>query len=238
MKCVACGYQKFRQRGSKKGYDLQQCCRCGTVVLDPLPEEEEVVGLYESSYHMTGHYMRKADKKIRRSRRRIERLKKLANGNRFLDVGCSVGMTVEAAVAGGFDATGIDLDAPAVEIAKGRVPGADFAATSIEEMSRSGETFDVIYTAEVIEHTTDPKSFVRSLLRLMRPKGLVFLTTPDAGHWRVPKALPEWNEVNPPFHIYLFSQQALRTLFTSHGFDHIWFKFNIKPGIRLFARAP
>lgn len=42
-----------------------------------------------------------------------------------------------------------------------------------------GETFDTVISCETIEHLPDPVAALRELLRVLRPGGLLFLTTPN-----------------------------------------------------------
>jgi 2-polyprenyl-3-methyl-5-hydroxy-6-metoxy-1,4-benzoquinol methylase len=43
------------------------------------------------------------------------------------------------------------------------------------------ETFDLVVSMDVIEHVPDPRPWVRDIVRMMRPGGRLFLTTPNYG---------------------------------------------------------
>ena len=235
FRCRICDRTDSVHRGHRDGYDFLQCLHCGTVVIDPLPTPEILDEVY-SRYRTTDRYMSKREKKVKRSRRRIARLRKLAPGNRFLDVGCSLGYTVEAAIEMGLDAYGIDIDPVTVKMAQDSFGANRFAAVTISDLAERGETFDLLYTAETIEHTLDPHGFMAAASRLLNPGGLLYLTTPDAGHPRVPKDFMAWNEVQPPIHIFHLTKPALTMMLGRHGMSLIKFQLNLKPGIRLLAR--
>ena len=233
--CRICGNVEFTDRGRRDAYSLHECTRCGTVVIDPLPTPEELTEAY-TRYSMTASYRRKETKKIRRARRRLVRLRRHVAGNRVLDVGCNLGYTVAAASELGMDAYGIDIDPDTIRLAREAFGAGRFEAITVQDYAKRGDRFDIVYTAETIEHTLDPHGFMAALAALLEPGGLLYLTTPDAGHFRVPGDLPRWNEVDPPFHIYLMTKTALTMMLPRHGLSLVKFQFNPKPGIRLLAR--
>jgi 2-polyprenyl-6-hydroxyphenyl methylase/3-demethylubiquinone-9 3-methyltransferase len=53
----------------------------------------------------------------------------------------------------------------------------DYRAMTAEELAARGETFDVILNMEVIEHVADPRDFVKTCGKLLRPDGLIFIAT-------------------------------------------------------------
>ena len=218
-----------------KNFDFKQCIGCGFRFVDPMPAAEFLTGFY-NRFHITQNYMLKKEKKIRRSRRRIRRLRKAATGREFLDVGCNVGLTAEAARLEGFTASGIDVDGHAVTLAQRTFPGPSFHAAAAEAFSETGLKFDVVYCSEVIEHLPEVRSFARALAALTRTDGLLYLTTPDAGHYRVPGNFMEWAAVKPPEHLCWFSRNNLKLLFEQNGFTIVNFAFDLKPGIKMLAR--
>jgi len=93
------------------------------------------------------------------------------------------------------------------------------------------------YCSEVIEHLRDFKPFVRALARLTAERGLVYLTTPDAGDFRLPRDLERWPEIKPPEHLSWFRRRHLADLFGAEGLA-VRFQVSWKPGIRMLARRP
>ena len=105
-------------------------------------------------------------------------------GARVLDVGCGGGILAESLARLGADVTAIDAGAANIEIARahaardpdlrGRLR---YEATTAEALGERGETFDCVTSLEVIEHVTDPLAFVKSLGKLVRPGGALFIST-------------------------------------------------------------
>jgi 2-polyprenyl-3-methyl-5-hydroxy-6-metoxy-1,4-benzoquinol methylase len=235
--CKAChaSLDKTLTRGHKNGYDLLPCAACGTVTVAPFPTTDELMHFYQS-YKGSAVYKPKQASKIRRATRRIRRLTDYTPGRKFLDVGCNQGFAVKAALDLQLDAQGIDIDAAAIESAGQSFGQQHFTASSVEQHMRAGNKADIIYTSEVIEHVPDPDSFAQALAGILNPGGVVYLTTPDGGHWRVPKDFASWRMVTPPSHIVYFTRAGIRSLFARHGLHIEKFFFTLKPGIRLIAR--
>ncbi len=236
--CKACGaaLEGGCAAGHKDGYDLLKCPGCGTVTISPFPTNEDLMKFYQD-YKDKADYRAKEKKKVRRALRRIGRMTKLARGKRFLDVGCNYGFAVQAALRLGLDAEGIDIDGAAVASDKERIGEACFSKASVEEWAASrGPSYDMVYTSEVIEHVPDPGIFVESLSRLLAKGGILYLTTPDAGHFCVPRHLEEWKEVFPPEHIVYFTRKGMRHLFEKNGLKVVKFFFCLKPSLRVLAR--
>jgi 2-polyprenyl-3-methyl-5-hydroxy-6-metoxy-1,4-benzoquinol methylase len=210
------------------------CPNCTLTQLDPMPTEALLTEFYQFYYANQG-YAQKQEKKIRRTRSRLKRLKSFISQGRFLDIGCNVGYAVEAARLEGFDATGIEIDADSVRYACEHFPHNRYHVSKIADFTPD-KAFDLVHTTEVIEHVPDPQSFVRHLARLVTPGGYLYLTTPDAGHFRRPGHFVEWKEVKPPEHVIWQTKKSLRIALTQHGFTDLRFFLNMKPGIRLLAK--
>ncbi len=210
------------------------CTSCGVIRIDPQPTPQ-MLGDFYQNYYGSSDYSRKQDKKIARALKRLKSIRRHVKGGQFLDVGCNVGFAVEAARRAGFNATGIEIDSKAVDYAKINFPGNEFFATTIEQFG-STHTYDLVYCTEVIEHVTDPVAFAKHLARLTAPGGHLFLTTPDAGHWRVPKPFVSWAEVKPLEHINWQTRKSLSKLLMDAGFERPRVSFNLKPNLRILAR--
>jgi SAM-dependent methyltransferase len=232
--CRACGATLTTKVGEKNGYKLLRCGDCRSVMALPLPSEEELADYYDN-YHGTEHYAGKREKKMARARRYLRRLGRLTPGRRFLDVGCNLGFTVAAARELGMQAHGIDVDARTVARAREMFGRDAFDTVTVEEFARWGKSFDIVFASEVIEHVREPRSFAEALRKLTAPGGVVFVTTPDAGHLRVPRKFESWTAVKPPQHLAYFSREGLKRLFDRAGMGGFEFWMNFKAGIRMTA---
>ncbi len=236
--CKACGnaINTGNQIGHARGYDLLRCPACATVVVNPWPTVAELMAFYQS-YKGTSDYRKKAKRKVQRATRRLRKVASRAPGKRLLDVGCNYGFTVKAGLDLGLDARGIDIDATAVA-ASVETFGQHFECVAVQDYAARGETADMIYTAEVVEHVPDPDSFIAAIAKILVPNGVLYLTTPDAGHFTVPKNFATWHHVMPPEHITYFTRKGIAQLLAKHGLKVEKFFFTFKDGMRLIARKP
>ncbi|MEE2694614.1 MAG: class I SAM-dependent methyltransferase [Pseudomonadota bacterium] len=234
--CQICDGQNAPLYVIKEELCLYKCRDCGLVYLDPMPSPECISSLYSDAYRgTTTGYFTKAEKKLRRARRLLKKLRNKSIGNRFLDIGCNGGFAMEAARESGFSAHGIELDAASLDYARRHFPQNEYFMGTVQEY-QAKIPFDVVYCSEVIEHIPDVNSFLSAIAQLMKPSAILYLTTPDIGHWRRPKNIHAWDAFCPPSHCLYFTPSNLTRLLTSHGFDIIKVRWAWKPGIRLYAR--
>ncbi len=234
--CKACATPLAADRkiGHARGHDLLRCPDCATVVVDPWPTVEQLVDFYQS-YEGSTDYRKKAVRKGQRATRRLKKVAARAPGKRLLDVGCNYGFTVKAGMNIGLDARGIDIDAAAVN-ASIETFGPHFECVAVQDYAARGESADMIYTAEVVEHVSDPDGFIAAIAMILVPNGALYLTTPDAGHFTVPRDFSTWHNVMPPEHITYFTRKGIKHLLGRHGLKVEKFFFTLKDGMRLLAR--
>lgn len=100
--------------------------------------------------------------------------------SRVLDVGCSDGSFGALARARGHTVVGVDIvkhDGVAERL-DGFVE-ADLNAP----MPDTGERFDVVVAADVLEHVIDPARLLGEITERLRPGGTILVSVPNFGHW-------------------------------------------------------
>lgn len=102
-------------------------------------------------------------------------------GLRVLDIGCGGGLVAEPLTRLGASVTGIDPGAETIAAAKAHAQGAGlkiaYEATTAEALVDQGRTFDAVLLLEVVEHVPDVPAFLKRLSPLVRPGGIMLLST-------------------------------------------------------------
>jgi 2-polyprenyl-6-hydroxyphenyl methylase/3-demethylubiquinone-9 3-methyltransferase len=102
-------------------------------------------------------------------------------GLRLLDIGCGGGLIAEPMARLGFEVTAIDATEKNIHVAHAHAEdqglAIDYRHAAAEDLVAAGEQFDAVLTLEVIEHVSDPASFLGSVGELVRPGGAVLLST-------------------------------------------------------------
>lgn len=103
------------------------------------------------------------------------------SGLKILDIGCGGGLICEPLARMGAHVTGIDPAHESIEAARQHAKGQgldiDYQARRAEDLVAEGRTFDVVLCLEVVEHVPDVGAFLQSIAPLVRPGGLMILST-------------------------------------------------------------
>jgi SAM-dependent methyltransferase len=111
---------------------------------------------------------------------RLERaLDRPVRGLTLLNLGCGTGGFNVAAGEAGAAAWGVDVDAEAVAIARGRLPRERIVRAAAERLPFPEKTFDLVYCVSTLEHVADRAAALREMARVLRHDGRLYLHTPS-----------------------------------------------------------
>lgn len=93
-----------------------------------------------------------------------------------LNVGCSTGIIDTWLAPHVGRVTGIDIDAPAVDVARKHcdVPNAEFRVGDAMQLDFPDASFDVVVCAQVYEHVPDPARMMAEIHRVLVPGGVCY----------------------------------------------------------------
>ncbi len=159
----------------------------------------------------------------------------LPAGARVLDLGCGNGSFLSLFRNRGWQLYGTDFSTAGIAIATHHFPGIHFVladATSHplpEFLANQLGSFDALISTEVIEHLYDPATFLRNAYSLLRPGGILVLSSPYHGYLKnlslafTGKLDRHFDALRHHGHIKFFSRQTLSSALTQAGFENLRF---------------
>lgn len=213
-------------------YTIGECPGCKIVYLLDPPSRQQLEELYSIGY-FEGDLARRGYQSYSEDRRILEvnfaatlrevlaalSVKDKRPGG-LLEIGCAYGYFLNLARPHFESVQGIEFSADAGHYAQ-RELGLNVAIGDLQEVALPDQAFDVVALWDVIEHLSDPKSVVKKISRLLKDGGDVFLTTGDVRSLYSRMAGKRWRLINPPQHLFYFSEPTLRKLFEDEGFEVI-----------------
>lgn len=138
---------------------------------------------------------------------------KFVAGKTVLDIACGTGFGMKIlSEAGAATVVGIDLSTEALTEADSQeVFGTSLCRADGTRLPAAPAAFDVITSFETLEHIEDDQRFVDELRRVLRPEGLLILSTPNALHTRPTDGIPK-----NPFHVREYEPRQLHDLLRTY----------------------
>lgn len=152
----------------------------------------------------------------------LERRKNDPPRPKLLDLGCGGGAFLAAALEAGWEASGIDFDAKAVEGARRR--GLDVSVGGLETVADRAGQYDAVTLSHVIEHLHDPAGALRTIRHILKPGGRLYVETPNLDSIGRRLYGRHWRGLEPPRHLVLFNRRGLAALLAREGFEAIRFR--------------
>ncbi|KQX70041.1 hypothetical protein ASD06_00810 [Angustibacter sp. Root456] len=131
-----------------------------------------------------------------------------------LDAGCGEGYGCAAVGEVAAAVLGADYDAPALDRARRRHRGATFLRTNLVALPVADAAVDVVLSLQVIEHIWSPDQLLAETVRVLRPGGLLALTTPNRETFS--PGLARGEPPTNPFHVREYDAEELGALVGRH----------------------
>lgn len=197
---------------------LYRCRECGFLACLDMGE---VLSHYEALEDP--EYEAGRDERAMQSDRLLSEVEQHVPQGRLLDVGAGAGITVERALARGWDAEGVEPSAWLCERAterglpvhRGTLPHPDVAGP-----------YDAVVLVDVVEHVTAPVELLREAAALLAPGGAVFVVTPDVASFAARLLGRRWWHVRVA-HVGYFTKPTLSLALARAGLQAVAFS---RPG--------
>ncbi len=204
------------------------------------PTSEELQKYYADKYYQEGkgsyelqyskdeltYFQAKLEQRLAILQRQVPQFCGETKGS-ILDVGCGEGFALAFFRKNGWSVKGIDFSSAGVE---SKNPNCmDVLATGdifalLQAEIKAGNTYDVIWLQNVLEHVIDPLGLLESLRTLISPNGLAVVTVPNDCSITQQSALANqhidkayW--VAPPDHLTYFDSKSLTNAGKEAGWE-------------------
>ena len=134
-------------------------------------------------------------------------------GRDVLEAGCGEGYGAALIAEVARSVIGLDYDESAVAHVRARYPRVDMRHGNLAQLPLSDGAVDVVVNFQVIEHLWDQGQFVAECARVLRPGGVLLMSTPNRITFSPGRDTP----VNP-FHTRELNAAELTELIESAGF--------------------
>lgn len=210
--CPACVCAVYVERGIKDRFEMVTCRRCQTLYTAHLPEAEgaEDYNRYYQEENLTAPAF--IDRRLDEI---VAGFAGYHQDGHLLDVGFGAGTLLEAAHRAGWQAFGVEVSQRAADHV--RAMGFEVVCGTLAEAQYPSNYFDVVTASEVLEHVVDPQTILQEIARVLRPGGLLWLTTPHGRGISARILGLKWSTVSPPEHLQLFSRSGIKTMLEAAG---------------------
>jgi SAM-dependent methyltransferase len=229
-RCVLCEGVDLKPYAAFAEFTWLQCS-CGLIFKKDLAgvASETVVG-GEGSFGEDGYgrrygrrYRHRVSKAVRQLRDACQFVTGPAAGpgQTLLDVGCSLGYTLEAAKELGLTGVGVDVSQTAVDAC--RQLGFEADVAGLEALPYPDERFSVVVMKHVLEHTAAPLAALRETRRVLRRGGVLFIAVPNAEYAKAARNPTASRFYRPDAHggiehQYYYSPATLARMLEKSGF--------------------
>lgn len=232
--CPGCGGRNHVFRFvSHDLYPYHLCRDCGTYFVPHLVEEDYIEAFFNEvpeARTVSDRMMEGRDRETMAADHErfdayfdlADELRGSATGLRYLDIGCGVGHSIDAAKSRGYNAVGLEISRTALATARARGRNCHHP----EEWQGSSD-FELVSLFETLEHVADPLAMLREARARTGPDGLLVITVPNGASWEVEilgsRSVHVYGGFDGVGHVNLFSPKGLSALLSRAGFKPLLF---------------
>lgn len=215
--CFICKDNNFKVKKTIKERFLLECQRCGLQFIRPLPDAESLSKIYSDYYKAWAieKYGQEISKmKTKTFKNYISKINQYISAGKLLDIGCATGELMSVAQENGFDAYGVEISPQGINKCKELFGENKIVAGNLKTTDFPPDFFDIVTLCDVIEHVSDPVTFLDIIYRILKPKGLLMIATPDTLSWVKKLMDSHWLQYKEE-HIYYYNRYNISRYLSS-----------------------
>jgi tetratricopeptide (TPR) repeat protein len=222
------------------GWPIVKCSDCGLIYVNPQPTPEFLYNWYntrENQYTAMRIFFRKLLNRIQQAPKEFAARWLVEDGligfsdrvdfasfetsclepRKMIDLGAAVGWQVYSFQVRGWHAEGLEISKTDVEY--GTSKGIRLRQGTIETVDLPDNTYDLVIMTHTIEHVPNPLDVMIKAKRILKPGGLLVVSTPCADSLPYYWCGPKWLVFGE--HVLFFSRKNLIQLFEKAGLQVI-----------------
>ena len=216
--CPMCGSAP----GTTLRYDFDpfrvvSCNNCSLTFLSPRLTEKAIMRLYmDQDYYVSevagqgyDEYLEVRPNWVKTFTKRLKQIGKYQKPGKALDIGCGPGFFLEAAQAKGYDVYGLDPSEYIVNVAREKF-GDHIKQGVIDNTEYPTDSFDLVVAFDTFEHIYRPLEWLEHVRRIIKPGGLIAMTTPDPSSALAKISGKGWVSFKLPEHVFYWSPPTVR----------------------------
>jgi SAM-dependent methyltransferase len=194
-------------------FAVVRCPDCGLCYTNPRPSPASIGQFYPDVYRP--HRTPRGPSR-RRGRKERQALPWHGQG-RLLDFGCGGGSYLQRMHEEGWQVTGLDVSAAAVERVRSCL-GLPALVGSLPHPQLGPAGFDVVTMWHSLEHVHDPLAVLREAHRVLAPGGRLLVAVPNMDSMAFRWFGPAWYALDLPRHLTHFTPRTLALMLQRAGF--------------------
>ncbi len=218
VKCDLCGSEHHQILFIKEGFRHVRCVDCGMVFVNPRLAEHLNIQTVSGTGCMGEDSISSAQQK--RFQNELSKLEPFRHLNSIMEVGAGHGWFLLEAARMGWETWAVEINLGAIKFLE--LKGiSQIVVQSAEECAIPGDSMDVVRMWDVVEHLCSPRKALVNVYRMLRPGGVLRLSTTNFASLSRWINGPEWVYLNGADHIFLFEPLTITRLLEDVGFTGI-----------------
>lgn len=211
---------------SQNVFSIWQCNHCLLRFTQDVPDEESIGSFYQSNDYISHSDTKKGiinrlyhsvrNITLKQKRKKVQTATGLQTGA-LLDIGAGTGAFANEMKNKGWKVTALEPDETARNGAKTNY---NLHLQLPEELfNQQPQSFDAITLWHVLEHVHPLHEYLQTFYNIIKENGRLLIAVPNYTSFDANYYEPYWAAYDVPRHLYHFSPQAMKSLFSYHGFE-------------------
>jgi 2-polyprenyl-3-methyl-5-hydroxy-6-metoxy-1,4-benzoquinol methylase len=223
--CHICGGQHIVFFSEKNGFRMYQCMNCDLMFVSPMPTSQDLAAMYTEEYfknidkkdsHGYTDYDRDKEPMRRAFVRALQKIESRTQGRTIFDVGAATGYFLDVAKTRGWKTKGSEISQYGAEVASRR--GHEMMYGDLPTMPNL-PVVDAVTMWDVLEHLPDPRSFCKTINKMLPVGGIFVINTPDKMSRWARLLGKRWQLIVPPEHVHYYAPKNIKILLEQCGFE-------------------